>query len=108
MMFCLQCMQALALSPSLPAPTPPCSDPPRPPSLLPPSAVEMDRTKSFLVKTGVGSEVHHKEQYIPQAQLEGETVYCIEEDTAWDRFGPACNRKQCSVAAAAEGVCDGC
>ena len=31
----------------------------------------MDRTKRFLRHTGVCSEVHHKEQYIPQAELEG-------------------------------------
>lgn len=32
----------------------------------------MDRVKFFLLRTGVGSEVHHKEQYIPRDELEGE------------------------------------
>ncbi len=38
-------------------------------------AVEMDRTKEYLRHTGVCSEVHHKEQYIPQHELEGELPY---------------------------------
>ena len=35
-------------------------------------AAEMDRTKNYLMHTGVCSRVHHKEQYIPQEELEGE------------------------------------
>ncbi|KAL4423672.1 hypothetical protein ABPG75_000973 [Micractinium tetrahymenae] len=34
------------------------------------ASVEMDRTKNYLRHTGVCSEVHHKEQYIPQRELE--------------------------------------
>lgn len=37
-----------------------------------PSATdEMARVKNYLIRTGVCSEVHHKEQYIPQQELEG-------------------------------------
>jgi hypothetical protein len=32
----------------------------------------MERTKNYLMHTGVCSRVHHKEQYIPQKELEGE------------------------------------
>ncbi|EFN51509.1 hypothetical protein CHLNCDRAFT_140196 [Chlorella variabilis] len=34
------------------------------------ASVEMDRTKNYLMHTGVCSRVHHKEQYIPQKELE--------------------------------------
>lgn len=34
------------------------------------ASVEMDRTKNYLMHTGVCSRVHHKEQYIPQRELE--------------------------------------
>ncbi|PSC70539.1 alternative oxidase [Micractinium conductrix] len=34
------------------------------------ASVEMDRTKNYLTHTGVCSRVHHKEQYIPQEELE--------------------------------------
>lgn len=40
------------------------------PAMFP--AVEMDRTKHYLVQTGVCSKLHHKELYIPQPELEGE------------------------------------
>ena len=33
----------------------------------------MDRTIGYLQHMGVCSEVHHKERYIPQAELEGES-----------------------------------
>lgn len=35
------------------------------------ASVEMDRTKNYLMHTGVCSRVHHKEQIIPQKELEG-------------------------------------
>ena len=34
-------------------------------------ADEMARVKNYLVRTGLCNEVHHKEQYVPQKQLEG-------------------------------------
>ncbi len=31
--------------------------------------------KNYLIRTGVCSEVHHKEQYIPQKELEGAPLF---------------------------------
>ncbi len=42
------------------------------PALLAPPAAEMDTAKHYLVQTEACSCVHHKEQYIPQAVLDGE------------------------------------
>jgi hypothetical protein len=40
------------------------------------ASVDMDRTIGYLQHMGVCSEVHHKERYIPQEELEGGRVWC--------------------------------
>ena len=57
-----------------------------PPGLWPP-AVEMDRTKHYLVHTGVCDKVHHKEQYVPQKELDGECGVGSREWMDWHLAG---------------------
>ena len=55
------------------------------------ASVDMDRTIGYLKHVGVCSEVHHKERYIPQSEIESE---CSPPGSVW---AGASGSRLCSV-----------